>query len=139
MARVNTPLLSEESRAELETLIKKSGNHSLRKRCQTILLKADGRYSKDVGLIVGMTNVSVNSWLKRYQLEGISGLQIKPGRGRKPVIDALVDASGVLEAAKKHRQRLQTAKAEWQASSGKEVSNETFRRFLKSLVEGTSG
>lgn len=49
MARVNKPLLSEEARAEIETLIKKSGNHSLRKRCQTILLKADGRYSKDVG------------------------------------------------------------------------------------------
>ena len=40
----------------------------------------------------------------------------------------------MLEIAKKHRQRLQTAKAEWEENSGKEVSRATFRRFLKSLA-----
>ena len=139
MGRVNTPILSETARVELETLFKKGHNHSLRKRCQTILLKADGRHSKDVGSIVGMSHVSVNSWLKRYKSEGIIGLQIKSGRGRKPIIDRLVDEAALLEAAKKHRQRLQTAKADWEASSGKEVSRETFRRFLKRLAADTNG
>ena len=58
MGRVNTPILTESSQIELETLFKKSNSHSFRKRCQTILLKADGRHSKDVGLIVGMSHVS---------------------------------------------------------------------------------
>ena len=58
MGRVNTPILSESSRTELETLFENSNNHSLRKRCQTILLKSDGRHSKDVGSIVGMSHVS---------------------------------------------------------------------------------
>ena len=134
MGRINTPILTESSRTELETLFKNNSNHSFRKRCQTILLKADGRHSKDVGSIVGMSHVSVNSWLKRYKIDGVLGLKIKSGRGRKPIIDRLIDESAILEAAKKHRQRLQTAKAEWEESAGKEVSRETFRRFLKSLA-----
>jgi opacity protein-like surface antigen len=34
-----------------------------------------------------------------------------------------------------HRQRLQTAKAEWEASGGKSISDSTLRRFLKVLTE----
>jgi len=105
----------------------------LRKRCQAILLKADGRHSKDVGSIVGMCHVSVNSWLKRYKSDGIEGLYIKPGRGKKPLIDKKSDEHAILEAVSQHRQKVATAKAEWEALSGKEVSKSTFIRFLKSL------
>jgi len=139
MGRVNTPILDESARAELETLFKKSDNHSLRKRCQTVLLKADGRYSKDVGKIVGMSHVSVNSWLSRYKSEGMPGLLIKAGRGCKPKIVKETDETDILTLAKRHRQRLQTAKAEWETSSGKSVSRETFRRFLKVLADATNG
>ncbi len=139
MSRVNTPILNESERAELETLFKKSENPSLRKRCQTILLKADGRYSKDVGKIVGMSHVSVNSWLSRYKSEAIQGLLIKPGRGCKPKIAKEADKTEILALAKKHRQRLETAKAEWETSSGKSVSRDTFRRFLKVLAAATNG
>ena len=114
MGRVNTPILTESSQTELTTLFKTSNNHSFRKRCQTILLKADGRHSKNVGSIVGMSHVSQNSWLKRYKTDDISGLLIKSGSGRKPIIDKATDETAVLEVAKKHRQRLQTAKAEWE-------------------------
>lgn len=138
MGRVNTPILNESARAELETLFKKSDNHSLRKRCQTILLKADGRYSKDVGKIVGMSHISVNSWLNRYKSEGIAGLLIKPGRGSKPKLTKQTDATEILAVAKKHRQRLATAKAEWETNTGKSVSRDTFRRFLKVLADATN-
>lgn len=139
MGRVNTPILNESQRTELETLFKKSDNHSLRKRCQTILLKADGRFSKDVAKIIGMSHVSVNSWLRRYKSEGISGLLIKPGRGCKPKIDRQTDQTEIVALAKKHRQRLETAKAEWEANSGKSVSRATFRRFLKVLADDING
>ena len=139
MGRVNTPILSESERADLENLYKKSNNHALRKRCQTILLKADGRKSKDVGAIVGMNHISVNSWLSRYKSEGISGLSTKPGRGPKPKIDLVIDREVVLALAKKHRQKVELAKAEWEAASGKTLHRETFRRFLKSLVEDING
>jgi len=99
----------------------------------------EGRRSKDVGAITGMTNVSVNSWLSRYKAEGIGGLSTREGRGRKPKIDKAADGTAVLEAVKSNRQRLQTAKAEWGAASGKTVSRTTFRRFLKRLADVSNG
>lgn len=138
MSRVNTPILTESQRQELEHLFKTSPKHVVRKNCHTILLKADGRTSKDVGTIVGMTDVSVNSWLRRYKTEGISGLLIKPGRGRKPIMDNS-DTESVGQHIQEHRQRAEMARAEWQASSGKEASRSTFRNFLKVLADDTNG
>jgi transposase len=135
MGRVNTPQLSQSQREELEALFKNSSNASFRKRCQLILLKGQGRNSKDVGQIIGMSHVSVNSWLKRYKQKGIEGLQIKQGRGRKAIINKEGDHDSILAIVQSERQRLQTAKAEWEALSGKTVSKTTFRRFLKALAE----
>jgi len=65
MGRVNTAVLSDLQRTALENEVKKDKNHAFRMGCQSILLKADNRTSKDVGMILGMTEVNVNSWLKR--------------------------------------------------------------------------
>ncbi len=138
MGRVNTPILIESERSALENLYKISDNHTLRKRCQTILLKADGRSSKDVGAIVGMNHISVNRWLSRYKTDGLAGLVTKPGRGPKRKIDLSLDGEAVLALAKKHRQKVDLAKSEWEAVSGKKLHRETFRRFLKSLAEDIS-
>lgn len=135
MGRVNTPVLTEEQRKELEKGLRTSPSHAFRMRCQSILLKSEHRKSKDVGLIVGMCHVSVNSWLRRYKKDGISGLQTKSGRGRKPKIDKDADKESILEAVQANRQRLQTAKAEWEQESGKTVSTTTLKRFLKVLAE----
>ena len=134
MGRKNQPILSIEERRELEHLLRTSNNHSFRKRCHLVILKADGRTSKDVGKIIGMSHVSVNSWLKRYKSDKLKGLSVKAGRGRKPLIDKSLDESKILEIVKLNRQRLQTAKAEWETFSGKSVSKSTFKRFLKVLA-----
>lgn len=111
-------------------------------RCQTILLKADGRTSKDVGSVVGMCHVSVNSWLKRYKAGGIGELATRPGRGRKPGLTKEADQQAVLEAVKANRQRISMAKAEWEAQraeQGKPVGRDSFRNFLKSLAVDING
>jgi len=138
MGRVNTPKLSQDQLQELEFGFRNGSSHAFRIRCKAILLKAEGRKSKEVGQIVSMCSASVNSWLKRYLWEGIEGLHTRPGRGRKPKITKEVDQEAILRAIQKNRQRLQTAKADWEAQSGKSVSKETFRRFLKTLVEDIS-
>jgi transposase len=135
MGRVNRPLLIPEQRKELERGIKDGASHSIRMRCQCILLKSEGRSSKDAGSITGMCNVSVDNWVKRYNREGIAGLQTKPGRGRRPIIDEQTDKESVLISVKSNRQRMQTAKAEWEQQSGKKVCINTFKRFLKSLAD----
>lgn len=135
MGRVNTPILTTEQRQELEHGVKHGSRHCFRMRCQSVLLKADGRNSKDVGAITGMRDVSVNSWVKRYNTEGISGLQTKPGRGRKAIISEVEDKPAILAAIKANRQRMRRAKAEWEAQSGKKVCDTTFKAFLKTLAE----
>ena len=137
MGRVNTPLLTPPQRRELETGFRDGKSHCFRMRCQCILLKSEGRTSKDVGSITGMCNVSVDTWVKRYKAEGLSGLSTKPGRGRKSIIED-VDKDAVLSAIKANRQRMQTAKAEWEQQSGKKICNNTFKRFFKSLADDIS-
>lgn len=141
MGRVNTPILSEEQRTALEYELKTNDNHSFRMRCQAILLKATGRSSKEVGQIVGMCHVSVNSWLKRFKVSGLDGLNTRPGRGRKPVLNKETDKDAVLAAVRANRQRIQLAKADWETSrsaGSQPVSESTFRAFLKSLMADTN-
>jgi transposase len=76
-----------------------------------------------------MSQVSVNSWLERFKSKGIFGLQTKSGRGRKPILVESEDKASILEAIQPNCQRLQTAKAEWEAQSGKKVSRVTYEFF----------
>ena len=135
MGRVNTPILTSSQRIELETGLRTGDSHSFCMCCQSVLLKSEGRSSKEVGIITGMSHVSVNSWLARYKSEGLSGLYTKPGRGRKAILTKEEDKDSIFEAIKANRQRMRTAKAEWEASSGKTVSDSTFKAFLKSLAD----
>jgi transposase len=138
MGRINTPILSESAKLALENGLKTGKAHSYRTRCQVILLKSTGRKSEEVGVITGMSYVSVNSWVKRYKDLGIDGLQTKSGRGRKPKLSKETDKVSILQSVKANRQRLQTAKAEWESNSGKSVSISTLKSFLKTLTDDTS-
>jgi transposase len=135
MGRVNTPILTREQRQALESGLKQGKSHCFRMRCQSILLKSEGRTSKEVGEIIGISHVSVNSWVKRYKTEGLSGLCTQPGRGRKSILSESEDKESILESIKANRQRMRTAKAEWESKSGKRVSDSTFKAFLKSLAD----
>ncbi|MFY7890711.1 MAG: helix-turn-helix domain-containing protein [Spirosomataceae bacterium] len=138
MGRVNTPILSESAKLALEHDFKTSQVHSYRMRCQVILLKSTGRKSQEVGEITGMTYVSVNAWVKRYKDFGIEGLQTQPGRGRKRILDKETDKESILKSVKANRQRIQTAKAEWEKESGRSVSLSTLKVFLKALTDDTN-
>lgn len=139
MGRVNTPTLTEAAKVELEQRLRSAKSHAVRMRCQTVLLKAEGRPSKEVAGIVKMCEMSVNNWLNRYKANGIDGLLTKPGRGRKKLIFSQKENDSALELIKANRQRLQTAKAEWEVQQGKSIGRDTFRRFLKGLVADTNG
>lgn len=138
MGRVNTPILSEIERNALESGYRKGKKHGFRQRCQLILLKSEGMSSKEVGRIMNCHEISVNAWVERYKTQGIDGLHTHRGRGRKPILQRELDATQVLEAVKANRQRLSLAKASFEASSGKKVSDSAFRAFLKVLVDDTS-
>lgn len=125
--------LTDAQRLQLEEGFHKGKSHAFRMRCRAILLKSKGLTSRAVGAQTEMTHISVNSWVKRFETEGISGLATRPGRGRKPIMDCS-DEEIVRKAIENDRQSVKKAKEAWQQASGKEVSESTFRAFLSALA-----
>ncbi len=138
MGKIRTVTLTTQQRAELEDGHRNGPSHAFRKRCQLVLLKSEKRASKQVGQILGLTQLTVNNWLNRYEQEGINGLKTRPGRGAKPKLVLERDAEVVKAAVKKHRQEIQKAKAEIEQHTGKSLSQRTLTRFLKKLVADTN-
>jgi len=124
----------ELSVAESEALEKgyRSGEkHTFRRRCQMILLKSEGLTNKKIGELFSCHQMTVYGWVKRYETEGISGLQTKEGSGRAPILRTAEDLARVREKVSLHRQRIGMAKAELEEELGKNFSEKTLRRFLK--------
>ena len=135
MAKIKRLELSEAQRLELEMGYREGKSHAFRKRCQMMLMKSEERRSKEVAEILGCCEVSVNNWLKRFEADGIEGLKTKPGRGRKPILDAEADVEAVKKAVQANRQRLSVAKAELETELNKSFSTRTLERYIKNLVQ----
>ena len=141
MGRIRRVELSELERAELEQGYRQGKSPAYRRRCQMILLKSQGRSSQEVARILGGCEVVVNTWLDRYQHEGLAGLQTRPGRGRTPILNvhSQGDLEAVREAVAHNRQRLSVAKAQVEEALGKRLCQRTLRRFVKKTVRDLSG
>jgi len=137
MGKTKVIELTKEQRTELEDGYKNGKSHSFRERCQIILLKSENRTSLEIKAILGCCEMVVNNWIKRYQSEGIGGLQTRPGRGRKPILQAS-DLAQVKESVKQSRQRISVARAELEESLGKEFSMSSLKRFLKKTLAATN-
>jgi len=125
--------LSDNQRKELENGYRNGKSHSFRTNCQIVLLKSEGRFSKQIADFLGSSEQKVNRWLWRYKTQGLQGLEIRAGRGR-PAILQIDNIESIKEAVKRHRQRISIARAELQETLGKEFSAKTLSRFLKNLT-----
>lgn len=132
-------ILSLEQEKELKKSYAETLSSCFRKRCQAVLLKSQGRTSKEVGKIVGLHQITVNNCLNRYEESGINGLKTKAGRGRKPILNVEQDRQLIKEIVCKERQRLKLAKIEIEQRLGKSLSVKTLKRFLKNLTVAGNG
>ena len=129
--------LSGAQRIELERGYRMGSKHCFRMRCLALLLKAEGLSCLEVGERTRMEQHTVRKWLKRYGEEGVKGLETRPGRGRKPIMDCS-DEEAVRRAIEQDRQSVNKAREAWQQASGKEASESTFKRFLSALAQDIS-
>ena len=106
--------------------------HCFRMGCRAVLLKSEGLSSVAIGAQTEMSHVSVNAWVKRFK-----SVKTRSGRGRKPIMDCS-DEDAVRRAIEQDRQSVSKARAAWEQSSGKEVSDATFKRFLSALAQDIS-
>jgi len=134
MGKIKTVELTGAERATLEKGYRTGSSHAFRARCRMILLKSERRTAVEIADLLGCCEVVVNNWLKRYEAEGIGGLRTKPGRGRKPVLDAEKDLPSVKAAVAASRQRISVARAELEAELGKTFSTKTLQRYIKNMV-----
>jgi len=102
-------------------------------RCHIILLKHQGKSSQEIANIYDITIQPVNKWCKRYQKEGITGLQTRKGQGRHKILDKAKDEKVVRKIIETERQKLSLAKEMAEKELDKSFSKSTFKRFLKNL------
>lgn len=124
MGRIKGVALSDEQRRELEHEYRTGKTHSYRQRCQGVLLKGERRSSAAVAEQLGCNEVTVNGWLKRYEVEGVEGLKTRSGRGRKPILDE-ADLDTVKAVVAEHWQKLSVVREEFERVLGKSVSQDT--------------
>ena len=78
--------LTPEQRHELERVRDTDSLPYMRERAAAILKIADGMAARQVaqrGLLKRRDRNTVCEWARRYLAAGLTGLQIRPGRGRK--------------------------------------------------------
>ena len=135
---IRTPSSSELS--ELEEGYKYGRTHDYRIRCQCILFSSQGKSVSELMKIFSVRKHTIYEWFNRYEAEGISGLRIRPGRGRKRKLDIQNEAH-VIQVTKSIAQEgrnLTQLQRELEESLGFPISKVTLRRFLKSLVTDTN-
>lgn len=80
-------VLSEEQRAELGWALRRHPKPYVREKVCALLKLADGELYSTVartGLLQVHSPDTLHDWVQRYQAEGLKGLLVRPGGGRKP-------------------------------------------------------
>jgi hypothetical protein len=80
--------LDESQRRALEEIRDHHLKPYMRERASALLKIADGasvNWVAQHGLLKPRKYAQVLDWLTRYEQDGVAGLGIRPGRGRKPV------------------------------------------------------
>lgn len=81
-----TIVLTDTERAELEDIRNHHPRPYIRERASALLKIADGVSGRETArhrLVRPHWPDTIYEWVRRYQAEGIAGLKIRPGRGRK--------------------------------------------------------
>lgn len=87
MPRYLTLELTTDQHLELIQMRDHAPEPYLRERCAALLMIAAGDYPAHVArarLYRVRKEETIADWLRRYQHEGLPGLRVRPGRGRKP-------------------------------------------------------
>jgi len=68
---------------EIENWIKSDSDRQVAIKCQALIALTKGVSVSDVCIVLGITRETLNQWRKRISHEGVKGLCVKSGQGRK--------------------------------------------------------
>lgn len=75
--------LSEQEMKELREVMRRSAMPHLRVKATALWNLGRGKSRREVADYLGVSTVSLNTWVKRFRTQGMEGLAIRPGRGRR--------------------------------------------------------
>lgn len=132
--------LTAEQISSLEQGFKLGNTHHYRMRCQCILLSFRGKSVNALSEHFGKSIITIYTWFNRWESEGIQGLEIRKGRGRKRKLD--FDNSDhvkqVKQSLKIENRSLKQLQNDLESKLGFEISKSSLRRFLKRLITDTN-
>ena len=79
--------LTQEQKSSLKKGYQNGKSHIFRRKCQCILLSHEGKTVNELCDFFSVSRISIYTWLKEWESQGIAGLQLKPGRGRPPKLN----------------------------------------------------
>lgn len=79
--------LTQEQWQELTRMARRGQPAYVRPKALALLNLAEGRAVKEVAASLRVSRQSVSAWRHRYLEQGVAGLRVQPGRGRKPQAD----------------------------------------------------
>lgn len=131
--------LTTEQKDALNSGYKEGHSHDYRSRCHCILLSAEGWSVDQLMAFFNITRSTVYIWFNRYEKEGIDGLKIRSGRGRKRKLDVDNEdhVASVKAALKKENRSIKQLREELESQYGTTIGDTTLRDFLKVLVTDT--
>lgn len=138
MGKTKIIQLNDSQRQALEDGYRNGRSHAFRERCQMILLKSEKRTSAEIASFLDCHKITVHEWVKRFEAEGIEGLKMRPGRGRRAILQAATDLGAVRAAVQRSRQRISLARTELEAELQKPFSTTTLKRFLKKTIAASN-
>lgn len=127
--------LSEEQKSSLQKGYTFGKSPLYRRRCHCILLSHSRQTVAELSNLFGVGEPSIRSWLKLWESEGLTGLDLKPGRGRKPKLNTSEPShvQKVKTLIENEPQNLNQVKGQIAEELGITLSKRTLQRFLKNL------
>lgn len=133
--------LTEEQKSSLKYGYTHGDSPLFRRKCQCILLSHSGKTTTELSAIFSVHIVSIRKWLRIWESQGIDGLKLKAGRGRKPKLktDQAKHVETIKTLIENEPKNLSRVTAQIEQELGIEVSKKTLKRFLKNLITDGSG
>ena len=127
--------LTEEQKSSLKKGYTYGKSPLFRRKCHCILLSHERKTVKELSSFFGISIHSIRKWLNLWERQGIEGLKLKPGRGRKPKLktDEKTHVETVKTLIENEPKNLNRVTNQIEDKLGIEVSKKTLKRFLKNL------
>ena len=127
--------LIEEQKSSLQKGYSHGKSPLFRRKCHCILLNDMGKDATELSSLFQVGRQTILNWLHAWEKGGIEGLQLKPGRGRKPKLkkENAEHVEIVKTLIENEPKNLLRVTAQLEAELNIQVSKRTLKRFLKNL------